>query len=150
VDSTVFAMTVRSILVLHGPNLNLLGAREPSIYGSETIDDHCETVRRMAGESVQVSTLQSNSEAEIVAAVQGARGVYDAIIINAGALTHYSWSLHDALRSFDGRAVEVHLSNPTAREEFRHTSVLAGAVAGTISGFGGLGYALAVEALLST
>ncbi|MGA0862888.1 MAG: type II 3-dehydroquinate dehydratase [Ilumatobacteraceae bacterium] len=142
-------MTVRSILVLHGPNLNLLGAREPSIYGSETIDDHCETVRQRAGESVQVSTLQSNSEAEIVAAVQGARGVYDAIIINAGALTHYSWSLHDALRSFDGRAVEVHLSNPTAREEFRHTSVLSGAVSGTISGFGGLGYALAVEALLS-
>lgn len=142
-------MTVRSILVLHGPNLNLLGAREPSIYGTATVDDHCDTVRRAAGESVTVSALQSNSESEIVAAIQGARGVHDGIIINAGALTHYSWALHDALRSFDGRVVEVHLSNPSARENFRHTSVLAGVVSGTISGFGGLGYRLAVEALLS-
>lgn len=142
-------MNVRSILVIHGPNLNLLGTREPTVYGTATIDDHCETVRSAAGEGVEVASFQSNSEAEVVGAVQGARGRYDAIIVNAGALTHYSWSLHDALRSFDGPVVEVHISNPTAREHFRHTSVLAGAVSGTISGFGGLGYRLAVDALMA-
>lgn len=141
-------MTVRSILVIHGPNLNLLGSREPSIYGTETVDDHCETVRRTAGDAVEVGAFQSNSEAEVVGAVQGARGRYDALIINAGALTHYSWALHDALRSFEGPVVEIHLSNPSAREGFRHTSVLAGAVTGTISGFGGAGYRLATEAVL--
>ncbi len=140
-------MKVRSILLVHGPNLNLLGVREPEIYGTETVDDHCETVRTAVGESVEVASIQSNSEAEIVGAVHGARGRYDAIIINAGALTHYSWSLHDALRAFSGPVIEVHLSNPSARENFRHVSVLAGAVTGTISGFGGSGYRLAVEAL---
>ena len=141
-------MEIRSILVVHGPNLNLLGTREPSIYGTATIDDHVETVRERAGRDVTVDAFQSNSEAEIVGAVQGAKNRYDAVIINAGALTHYSWALHDALRSFSGVAVEVHLSNPTAREDFRHVSVLAGVVAGTISGFGGLGYALAVDAVM--
>ena len=140
-------MTVSSILVIHGPNLNLLGSREPSVYGTSTIDDHCATVKSAAGEGTRVDSFQSNSEAEVVGAVQGARGRYDAIIINAGALTHYSWALHDAVRAFAGPVVEVHISNPTAREEFRHTSVLAGVVSGTISGFGGLGYRLAVEAL---
>ena len=143
-------MNVSSILVIHGPNLNLLGAREPSVYGTATIDDHCDTVRSAAGADVEVASFQSNSEAEIVGAVQGARGRYDALIINAGALTHYSWALHDALRSFEGPVVEVHISNPGAREQFRHTSVLAGAVTGTISGFGGLGYRLAVVALTAS
>lgn len=141
-------MTVRSILVVHGPNLNLLGTREPSIYGTSTMDDHVEAVRRRAGDSVEVDSFQSNSEAEVVGAVQGASGRYDAVIVNAGALTHYSWALHDALRSYPGVAVEVHLSNPSAREGFRHVSVLAGVVAGTISGFGGAGYVLATEAVL--
>jgi len=141
-------MSVRSILVIHGPNLNLLGTREPDIYGTSTIDDHVRSVRGRVGESVEVSSFQSNSEAEVVGAVQGASGRYDAIIINAGALTHYSWALHDALRSYGGVAIEVHLSNPAAREGFRHMSVLSGAVDGTISGFGGTGYALAAEAAL--
>lgn len=141
-------MTVRSILVIHGPNLNLLGTREPAIYGSATLDDHVETVRRRVGDSIEVTSLQSNSEAEIVGAVQGASGRYDALIINAGALTHYSWALHDAVRSYPGVVVEVHLSNPGAREAFRHVSVLAPVVAGTISGFGGAGYLLAADAVL--
>lgn len=145
-------MEIRSILVVHGPNLNLLGTREPTIYGTATIDDHVETVRAraaaMSAGSIEVEAFQSNSESEVVGAVQGAKDRYDAIIVNAGALTHYSWALHDALRSFPGVAVEVHLSNPAAREGFRHVSVLAGVVAGTIAGFGALGYALAVDAVV--
>ena len=118
------------------------------MYGSASLDEHVENVRSAAvGHGMSVESLQSNSESEIVGAIQGSRGVYDAIIINAGAFTHYSWALHDALRSFDGPVVEVHLSNPGARESFRHVSVLSSVVDGTISGFGGDGYVLAVEAL---
>jgi 3-dehydroquinate dehydratase-2 len=138
-----------SILVLHGPNLNLLGTREPEIYGSATLSDHVNTVKAEASShGIAVADLQSASESELVSAIHQAKGTHDAIIINAGALTHYSWSLHDALRSFPGKVIEVHLSNPGAREDFRHVSVLAPVVDGSISGFGGMGYALAVQALL--
>jgi 3-dehydroquinate dehydratase-2 len=140
----------QSILVVHGPNLNLLGTREPAVYGSQTLDDHIATVTAAAKEhGAAVHAVQSNAEHEIVELVQSASGRFDAIIINPGALTHYSWSLHDALRSFKGPIVEVHLSNPSAREEFRHTSVVSPLAKGTISGFGGLGYALAVHALFA-
>jgi len=143
-------MSDRSILVIHGPNLNLLGTREPQTYGTDTVDDHVERVRAVAlGRGLTVDSFLSNSESEIVGAVQGARNHYSAIIINAGALTHYSWALHDALRSFEGVKVEVHISNPGAREEFRHTSVIAPAVNGTVAGFGGLGYTLAADAVVS-
>jgi 3-dehydroquinate dehydratase-2 len=91
--------------------------------------------------------MQSNSEADIVGAIHAARGNHDAIIINAGAFTHYSWAIHDALKSFEGRVIEVHISNPGAREEFRHVSVLSTVVDGTIAGFGMAGYSLAVSAL---
>ena len=142
-------MTLSSILVLHGPNLNLLGTREPEIYGSATLSDHVNTVKTEASShGITVADLQSASESELVSAIHQAKGVHDAIIINAGALTHYSWALHDALRSFPGKIIEVHLSNPGAREDFRHVSVLAPVVDGSISGFGGMGYALAVQALL--
>lgn len=142
-------MSLSSILVLHGPNLNLLGTREPEIYGSATLSDHVNTVKAEASShGIAVADLQSASESELVSAIHQAKGVHDAIIINAGALTHYSWALHDALRSFPGRIIEVHLSNPGAREDFRHVSVLAPVVDGSISGFGGMGYALAVQALL--
>ncbi|CAB4642656.1 unannotated protein [freshwater metagenome] len=138
-----------SILVLHGPNLNLLGTREPEIYGSATLSDHVNTVKTEASShGIAVTDLQSASESELVSAIHQAKGVHDAIIINAGALTHYSWALHDALRSFPGKIIEVHLSNPGAREDFRHVSVLAPVVDGSISGFGGMGYSLAVQALL--
>lgn len=141
-------MAVRSVLVLHGPNLNLLGSRETHIYGAATLDDIVASLRAEAAElGIDVVDMQSQSEAELVAAIHDARGSHDAIIINAGALTHYSWSLHDALRSYAGPVVEVHLSNPGAREEFRHVSVLAPVVAGTISGFGAAGYSLALSAL---
>jgi len=138
-----------SILVLHGPNLNLLGTREPEIYGSATLSDHVDTVKAEASlHGISVTDVQSASESELVSAIQQAKGSHDAIIVNAGALTHYSWALHDALRSFPGKIIEVHLSNPGAREDFRHVSVLSSVVDGTISGFGGTGYALAVQALL--
>jgi 3-dehydroquinate dehydratase-2 len=141
---------ITRILLIHGPNLNLLGTREPSTYGTATLDDHVTTASTAAqAYGAQVDALQTNSEAEMVGAVQGANGTYGAIIINAGAFTHYSWALHDALRSFGGKVVEVHISNPGAREQFRHTSVVAPVAMGTIAGFGGLGYSLAVQALFS-
>ena len=140
--------TPQTILLIHGPNLNLLGTREPAVYGSATLHDHVNTATEAAKKyGVVVTAVQSNAEHDIVECVQTANGTYDAIIINPGALTHYSWALHDALRSFTGPIIEVHLSNPSARENFRHTSVVAPIAMGTISGFGGAGYQLAVEAL---
>ena len=136
------------VLLLHGPNLNLLGEREPAIYGTATLDDHVATARQAADAAgMSLDHVQSNAESDLVDAIQRARGAYDAIIINPGALTHYAWSLHDALAAFDGVIVELHLSNPNARESWRHTSVVAPVATGTIAGFGGHGYALAVEAV---
>lgn len=143
-------MSSTSILLIHGPNLNLLGTREPEIYGSSTLDDHVAAAGAAAEDrGFAVVAIQSNSESEIVDEIQRAREKHSAIIINAGALTHYSWSIHDALRSFPGPVIEVHLSNPGAREDFRHVSVLSSVVNGTISGFGADGYRLAVEAATS-
>ena len=141
-------MSGRSILLLSGPNLNLLGEREPEVYGTETLDDHVTTARTTAaGHGLELEHVQSNHEGELVDAVQRARGRCAAIIVNAGALTHYGWSLHDALAAFDGLVVELHLSNPNAREPWRHVSVVAPVAAGSIVGFRGHGYALAVEAV---
>jgi len=148
-QSTVADMSLTSILLLHGPNLNLLGAREPEVYGHATMSDHVATVVATAsGHGISVEHVQTNTEGEMVNAIHAAKGTADAIVINAGAFTHYSWAVHDALKSYPGNVVEVHLSNPGAREQFRHVSVLSPVVNGTISGFGGLGYALAVEALV--
>jgi 3-dehydroquinate dehydratase-2 len=141
-------MTRPVVLLLHGPNLNLLGDREPEIYGTTTLQDHVDRVRTLCDDAgLDLEDLQSNSEHELVDAVQGARRRAAAIIINAGALTHYGWSLHDALATYDGVVIEVHLSNPNAREAWRHTSVVAPVAKGTIMGFGGDGYDLAVEAV---
>jgi 3-dehydroquinate dehydratase-2 len=135
------------IVLLSGPNLNLLGDREPAIYGPETMADHVATANAAAIKlGFELEHFQTNHEGELVEAVQGARGRAVAIIINAGALTHTSWSLHDALAAFEGVVVELHLSNPASREPFRHTSVVAPVADGCIAGFGGLGYSLAVEA----
>lgn len=137
------------VLLLHGPNLNLLGEREPEIYGSATLADHVATARGAAeAAGLVLEDLQSNHEGELVEAIHGARGRCAAIVVNPGALTHYGWSLHDALAAFDGVVVELHLSNPNAREPWRHTSVIAPVATGTIAGFGGHGYALAVEAVV--
>jgi 3-dehydroquinate dehydratase-2 len=136
------------LLLLSGPNLNLLGEREPAIYGRQTLDDHVATAAAAAAAAgLALEHHQTNHEGELVELVHGARGRAAALVVNAGALTHYSWALHDALASFDGPVIELHLSNPAAREPFRHTSVVAPVSDGSIAGFGGLGYLLAVEAV---
>jgi 3-dehydroquinate dehydratase II len=135
------------LLLLSGPNLGLLGERQPEIYGTATLADHAETAAKMAAFSgLAFEHVQSEREGDLVDAVHRARGRVAAIVINAGAFTHYGWSLHDALATFEGPIVELHLSNPEAREPWRRHSVLAPVVDGTIAGFGGLGYRLAVEA----
>ncbi len=136
------------ISLLHGPNLNLLGQREPAVYGTATLDDYVAAVSQAAavhGHTVQA--FQTNHEGALVDAIHAARGVAQAIIINPGAFTHYAWSLHDALAAFEGVIVEVHISNPAARESWRHTSVVAPVATGSIIGLGLHGYVLAVEAI---
>ena len=142
--------SVTEILLLSGPNLNLLGAREPEIYGTETLENHVETAKNAAARhGLSLHHEQSNHEGELIEFIHQATGKSAAIVINAGALTHTSWAIHDALKSFSGPVIEVHLSNPGAREEFRHLSVIAPVADGTISGFGNLGYELAIEAVAS-
>ena len=141
-------MTAPLVLLLSGPNLNLLGEREPSIYGSATLDDHVAAATQVAtGLGLVLDHHQSNYEGDLVERVHSARGRAAGIIINPGALTHYGWSLHDALAAFEGPIVELHLSNPDAREPWRRTSVTAPVATGTIAGFGAHGYQLAVEAM---
>jgi 3-dehydroquinate dehydratase-2 len=136
------------VLLLHGPNLNLLGQREPAVYGTETLADHVATTGRAAAAyGLTVEHMQSNHEGDLVDAVHAARGRCAAIVINPGAFTHYSWAIHDALAAFEGPVVEVHLSNPDAREAWRHTSVVAPVATGSIMGFRGHGYELAIEAI---
>jgi 3-dehydroquinate dehydratase-2 len=139
----------RRLLLLSGPNLQLLGVREPEVYGRETLADHVAVATKVAaGRGYGLDHLQSNHEGALVDAIGEARGHYSGIVINPGALTHYAWSLHDAVAAFDGPVVELHLSNPAAREEWRHRSVIAPVAAGTIAGFGGAGYRIAVHALV--
>jgi 3-dehydroquinate dehydratase-2 len=136
------------VLLLSGPNLNLLGQREPDVYGTATLDDHVATATAAAAAlGLGIEHRQSNHEGDLVDAIHAARGRAAAIIINGGAFTHYAWSLHDALAAFDGPVVEVHLSNPNAREGWRHVSVLSPVATGVITGLGGVGYRLAVEAV---
>lgn len=136
------------VFLIHGPNLNLLGQREPEVYGTETLDDYVATVAAAAdAHHLALETFQTNHEGELVDAIHAARGRCAAIIINAGAFTHYAWSIHDALATFNGPIIEVHISNPNAREPWRHTSVVAPVATGTIVGLGMHGYELAVEAV---
>lgn len=136
-----------TILLLSGPNLNLLGTREPDVYGTDTLDE-CVADARVAAEAHghELEHAQSNAESDLVDAVQQARGRCAAIVINPGALTHYSFALADALAAYDGVKVELHLSNPASREEWRRRSVVAPYVTGTVAGFGRHGYTLGVEA----
>jgi 3-dehydroquinate dehydratase-2 len=135
------------VLLLSGPNLALLGQRQPEIYGPATLEDHVVRARAAATRAgFELRHLQTERESDLVEAVHAARGVVEAIVVNAGALSHSSWALHDALAAFGGVVVELHLSNPDAREPWRRLSVLAPVADGTIAGFGGLGYELAVEA----
>ncbi|HQR13823.1 MAG TPA: type II 3-dehydroquinate dehydratase [Nitrospira sp.] len=136
------------LLVLHGPNLNLLGTREPSVYGQVSLSDIDKSITRRSGElGIAVQTKQSNSEGELVTWIQNARGHFDGIIINPAAYTHTSIAIRDAIAAVALPTVEVHLSNIHQREEFRHHSFVAGVAIGQIAGFGPTGYLLALEAL---
>lgn len=136
------------VLLLSGPNLDRLGLRQPEIYGSAPLADHVAAATAVATtHDLVLEHVQANAEATLVEAVHAACGRAAAIIVNAGALTHYSWSLADALAAYDGLVVELHLTNTAARERWRHSSVVAPVARGTISGFGGVGYVLAVEAV---
>lgn len=138
------------LLIVDGPNLNVLGTREPEVYGTETLARIRERVSREARrEGASVAFFQSNHEGAIVERLQEARGRYDGLVINPGGYTHTSVAIRDALVYCGIPAVEVHLSNPAAREPFRRTSLVEDVVVGRIAGFGGLGYLLALRAILS-
>lgn len=138
------------ILVLNGPNLNLLGTREPEIYGSTTLADINAILKAQADKlGVNIDFMQSNVEGELVTAIQNARNNYNFILLNAAAFTHYSIAIRDAIAAIDVPVIEIHLSNVHAREEFRHHSVIAPVVMGQISGFGVNSYTAALDIAVS-
>ena len=138
---------VRRILVLHGPNLNLLGSRETDIYGKTTLDEINLHLKKLAKEvGVEIDARQFNGEGELVECIQKARGKYGAIVFNPGAYTHTSVALRDAVSAVNIPTIEVHLSNIASREEFRQKSLIAPVAVGQISGFGPMSYVLALRA----
>lgn len=138
------------VLVLHGPNLNLLGTREPEIYGTKTLAEiDAEVAARAAELQAEARSMQSNSEGGLVDAIQQARDWAGGIIINPAGYSHTSVAIRDALLAVELPAVEVHLSNPAAREEFRHVDLVAGACFGVVAGFGADGYLIALEQLVA-
>ena len=134
------------ILILNGPNLNLLGVREPGIYGSSSFDDYLEKLRKQYND-IQIDYFQSNVEGEMIDKMQEVGFSYDGIVLNAGAYTHTSVALHDCIRALKTPVIEVHISNVHAREEFRHHSMISSACKGVICGFGLDSYRLAIEAI---
>ena len=139
---------MKKIQIINGPNLNLLGRREPGVYGSRSFDDYLEELRAKYPD-VQLDYFQSNHEGDLIDCIHACGFEADGIILNAGAYTHTSIALHDALRAVTAPAVEVHISNVPAREEFRHHSLISAACRGVICGFGLDSYRLAVEALIN-
>ena len=139
----------KRILVLHGPNLNMLGKREPEVYGAATLEQlNAELAAQAASLAVVLEIRQTNHEGVMVDMIQAADGAFDCIIINPAAFTHYSIAVRDALAAISTPAIEVHLSNIYRREEFRHHSVTAPVTVGQIAGFGPQGYILALHAAL--
>ncbi|MBQ3632288.1 MAG: type II 3-dehydroquinate dehydratase [Prevotella sp.] len=135
------------ILIINGPNLNLLGRREPTVYGSSSFTDYLEMLRSQYPQ-IQIAYFQSNVEGELIDKLQEVGFSYDGIVLNAGAYTHTSIALHDCIRAIETPVIEVHISNVHAREEFRHHSYLSAVCKGVICGFGLDSYRLAVEALV--
>ena len=141
---------MEKILLLHGPNLNMLGKREPAVYGRQTLDEIVAAARALASElGVEIASYQSNLEGELVTRIQGAPNEFDAIVFNPGAYTHTSIALRDAVLAAGLPVVEVHLTNVHKREEFRHHSFLAGVVEGQVVGFGAESYLLGLRAAVS-
>ena len=139
-----------TILLLSGPNLNLLGEREPHIYGTTTLAELVDVATKTAAEhGYALEHLQSNREGDLIEAIHGARNRCAAVVLNAGAFTHYSFALADALATFGGVKVELHISNPAAREHWRHDSVVSPYMTATMAGFGAAGYRLAVEGAIA-
>lgn len=132
------------IQIINGPNLNLLGKREPSIYGSQTFEDFFETLK-LRFPSIELHYYQSNVEGELINKIQEVGFTFEGIIINAGAYTHTSVAIHDAIGSIKTPTIEVHISNVYAREEFRHKSIITSKCIGMMTGFGMEGYSLALE-----
>jgi len=140
--------SICSIAVLNGPNLNMLGMREPDIYGRQTLADIEAECRRLASEKqLKIDWYQSNLEGELITKIQSLAGSVDWIVINAAGLTHTSVALRDALSLFPGGVIEVHLSNIHAREAFRHTSLISAIAKGVIAGFGATSYYMAIDAI---
>jgi 3-dehydroquinate dehydratase-2 len=138
-----------SLLVLNGPNLNMLGKREPEVYGSETLEDVIARLQNVMTElGGRMEHVQSNHEGVLIDAIHQAKGVHHGIVINAGAFTHYSYALRDAISAVSLPVIEVHISNVHAREKFRHTSVIAPVTVGQVVGLGTDGYEWAVRALV--
>jgi len=139
---------VSRVLIINGPNLSRLGSREPDVYGAQTHDDLVAACVAAAAENgLEVDVRQTNDEAELVGWLHGAADTRTPVILNPGAFTHYSYALRDAIAMRTAPLIEVHITNPAARDEFRHTSVVAGVATGTIAGFGLDSYRLAIEAI---
>jgi len=142
---------MRKVLIINGPNLNLLGKREEAVYGNKSFEEFLPELKEAAaGNDARIEYFQSNHEGEIIDRIHKAMGLVDNIIINPGALTHYSYSIHDALVSVKIPAIEVHISNIYARDDWRAKSVISPAAAGVISGFGLKGYMMALGSLLQS
>lgn len=139
---------MKNILVLSGPNLSLTGQRQPELYGTETLEEIVDRARKTAADAGwQLEHVAAESEGPLIEAIHAARGRVEAIVINPGALTHYAWALADALATFDGPIVEMHLSQPAGREAWRRVSVVAPVATASISGLGSSGYEVAVLAV---
>lgn len=139
----------KSIIVIHGPNINLTGEREASIYGQETFENINQQILEFcSGQSINCEIYQSNIEGELINKIQQARHTFDGIILNAGAYTHYSYAIRDAIAAVKIPCIEVHFSNIFGREDFRKTSVIAPVCAGNVSGFGKHSYMLAISGLV--
>mgnify|MGYP006285622331 CR=1 FL=1 len=138
---------MKKIIVINGPNLNMLGTREKEIYGNESLEDIAVKANKEAKKlKVEIDFVQSNFEGEIIETIHKAKGKYDAILINPGALTHYSYSIRDAIKSVNLPTIEIHLSNIYSREDFRNNSVIAPVCVGQVSGFGCKSYILGIQA----
>ena len=143
-----YAMSKKKIIIINGPNLNLVGKREPDIYGNMSFDDFFADVRDVYSDDVQLSHYQSNVEGELINKIQEVGFSYDGIILNAGGYTHTSVAIRDAVAAVKTPVIEVHISNPYSREDFRHTSLISGVCKGIIAGFGLESYVLALDSFL--